>query len=40
MTRYIVDTDATTIDDIKGFNYENYGLDVNQSSETNLVFTR
>lgn len=40
MTRYIVDTDATTIEDIKGFNYANYGFDVNQSSETNLVFTR
>ena len=40
MTRYIVDTDATTIDDIKGFNYENYCLDVNQSSESSLVFTR
>jgi len=40
MTRYIVDTDATTIDDIRAFNYDNYGLDVNQSSESNLVFTR
>ena len=40
MTRYIVDTDATTIEDIKGFNYANYGFDVNQSSESNLVFTR
>ena len=40
MTRYIIDTDAKSIDDIKGFNYENYCLDVNQSSDTNLVFTR
>ncbi len=40
MTRYIIDTNAKTIDDIKGFNYEGYGLDANLSTETELVFTR
>lgn len=40
MTRYIIDTDAKTIDDIKGFNYENYGFSYELSSETELVFTR
>ena len=40
MTRYIIDTDAKTIDDIKGFNYENYGFSEELSSENELVFTR
>lgn len=40
MTRYIIDTDAKSIDDIKGFNYDNYGFDSNQSTQNNLVFTR
>lgn len=40
MTRYIIDTDAKTIDDIKGFNYENYGFSEELSSESDLVFTR
>ena len=40
MTRYILDTDAKTIEDIKGFNYEGYAFDEAQSSEFNLVFTR
>lgn len=40
MTRYIIDSDANSIDDIKGFNYDNYCFDKNQSSDTNLVFTR
>ena len=40
MTRYIIDTNAKTIDDIKGFNYEGYGFDANLSTETELVFTR
>lgn len=40
MTRYILDTDAKTIEDIKGFNYDGYGFDESQSSEFNLVFTR
>ncbi|MEY8847445.1 peroxide stress protein YaaA [Psychroserpens sp. XS_ASV72] len=40
MTRYIVDTDAKTIEDIKGFDYENYRFTENLSSEKELVFTR
>lgn len=40
MTRYIIDTDAKTVDDLKGFDYKGYGFDVNQSNETELVFTR
>lgn len=40
MTRYIIDSNAKTIDDIKGFNYEGYRFDENLSSETELVFTR
>jgi cytoplasmic iron level regulating protein YaaA (DUF328/UPF0246 family) len=40
MTRYIIDTDAKTLEDIKGFNYENYGLSDELSTETELVFTR
>jgi cytoplasmic iron level regulating protein YaaA (DUF328/UPF0246 family) len=40
MTRYIIDTNAKTLDDIKGFNYEGYALSAQLSSENNLVFTR
>ena len=40
MVRYIIDTDAETLDDLKGFNYENYAFDANLSSEVTLVFTR
>jgi len=40
MVRYIIDTNAETIDDLKGFNYEGYGFDANLSSENKLVFTR
>ena len=40
MVRYIIDTNAQTIDDIKGFNYEGYVFDANLSSESKLVFTR
>lgn len=40
MVRYIIDTNAETIDDLKGFNYEGYGFDANLSTETKLVFTR
>jgi cytoplasmic iron level regulating protein YaaA (DUF328/UPF0246 family) len=40
MTRYIIDTDAKTIDDIKGFNYEGYGFSESLSSENELVFIR
>lgn len=40
MTRYIIDTDAKSLDDIKGFNYEGYGFSEPMSTDTDLVFTR
>ena len=40
MTRYIIDTNANTIDDIKGFNYEGYGFSESMSTESELVFIR
>ena len=40
MTRYIIDSDAQTIEDIKGFNYEGYGFSASMSSDKELVFIR
>lgn len=40
MVRYILDTQAETIDDLKGFNYDGYGFDANLSKGNTLVFTR
>lgn len=40
MVRYIVDTNAQTIDDLKGFNYEGYRYDDTLSKGNKLVFTR
>ena len=40
MVRYIIDTNAKTIDDLKGFNYEGYQFDANLSAGNHLVFTR
>ena len=40
MVRYIVDTNAETIKDLKGFNYEGYQFDANLSQGNQLVFTR
>lgn len=40
MVRYIIDTSAETIDDLKGFNYEGYAFDANLSNGNTLVFTR
>ena len=40
MTRYILDTNAKTIDDIKGFNYEGYGFSEPMSNHDTLVFIR
>ena len=40
MVRYIIDTNAETIDDLKGFNYEGYQFDTNLSKGNHLVFTR
>jgi cytoplasmic iron level regulating protein YaaA (DUF328/UPF0246 family) len=40
MVRYIIDTKAKTIDDLKGFNYDGYQFDANLSKGNHLVFTR
>ena len=40
MTRYIIDTDVKTIEDVKGFNYDNYRFSEELSSKYELVFTR
>jgi hypothetical protein len=40
MTRYIIDTNANTIEDIRGFNYEGYGFSEAMSTDTELVFIR
>ncbi len=40
MVRYILDTQAETIDDLKGFDYEGYAFDANLSKGNRLVFTR
>jgi len=40
MVRYIIDTNAETIDDLKGFNYDGYQFDANLSKANHLVFTR
>ncbi|MCW2121222.1 peroxide stress protein YaaA [Flavobacterium sp. 7A] len=40
MVRYIIDTNAQTIEDLKGFNYDGYQFDANLSKGNHLVFTR
>ncbi|MDD7886523.1 peroxide stress protein YaaA [Flavivirga sp. 57AJ16] len=40
MARYVIDTNASTLDDIKGFNYEGYNFSEPMSTETDLVFIR
>lgn len=40
MVRYILDTNASTLEDLKMFNYEGYAFDANLSTSTKLVFTR
>lgn len=40
MTRYIIDTDANTLDDLKGFNYQGYGFSDDLSTNNELVFIR
>ena len=40
MTRYIIENDAKTIEDLKGFDLENYRFHEQLSKENNLVFTR
>ncbi|UNY98968.1 peroxide stress protein YaaA [Zhouia spongiae] len=40
MTRYIVDHNVNTIDEVKGFNYEGYGFSEEMSTDKELVFIR
>ncbi len=40
MVRFILDTNAETIEDIKSFDYDNYKFDANLSKGNSLVFTR
>ena len=40
MVRYIIDHNAETVEDLKGFNYEGYAFDTNLSTGNKLVFTR
>lgn len=40
MVRFILDTNAETIDDLKAFDSENYKFDANLSTSNNLIFTR
>ena len=40
MTRYIIDNNAETLDDVKGFDRENYRFHEKLSVENKLVFTR
>ena len=40
MVRFIIDTNAETIEDLKRFNYEGYAFDANLSKGNTLVFTR
>ena len=40
MTRYIIDNNAQSVDDLKGFNINGYGFSEQMSSSNELVFTR
>ncbi|HEX8561674.1 MAG TPA: peroxide stress protein YaaA [Flavobacterium sp.] len=40
MVRYIIESGAETVDDLKGFNYEGYFFDANLSNDKHLIFTR
>ncbi|GGD26481.1 peroxide stress protein YaaA [Hyunsoonleella pacifica] len=40
MARYIIDTNAQTTEDVKGFNYMDYGFSEELSTDTDLVFIR
>lgn len=40
MARYIIDTNAQTLDDLKGFDYKGYHFSEPLSKENNLVFIR
>jgi cytoplasmic iron level regulating protein YaaA (DUF328/UPF0246 family) len=40
VTRFCAETNAKTLNDVKAFNYENYLIDEEMSTESKLVFTR
>ena len=40
MTRFIIDNDSKSIDDLKTFNSDRYEYDESLSTENRLVFTR
>lgn len=40
MVRYILDHNVKTLEELKGFNVDNYGFSEEMSTETELVFTR
>ncbi|MGA9211398.1 peroxide stress protein YaaA [Kaistella sp.] len=40
VVRYCAENQAKTLNDVKGFNLENYRIDEKLSTKTNLVFTR
>ena len=40
MVRYIVDNNINAAEDLKGFNYEGYEFQQNESNETEFVFFR
>lgn len=40
MARYVINTNAQTVEDVKGFNYEGYQFSEPMSTETELVFIR
>ena len=40
MARYVIDTNAKTIDDLKAFNYEGYNFSEPMSTDNELVFIR
>lgn len=40
MARYLIDTNAETLEDLKAFNIDNYRFSEKLSTETELVFTR
>ena len=40
MTRYVIDTHANTVEQLKGFNYEGYGYSESLSNDTELTFVR
>jgi len=40
MARYIIENQIETVEDLKGFNSENYWFSPQMSTENKLVFTR